>query len=325
MKKTHTLCLFFKAIIVVLFFAVPVYSGTVHVHLMKDAMVRGEKVTLGQIASIKGNDQGMVHSLKEIEIARTPRAGRVLNLNKSYILSKIRRATDKYVHLRIKVPKRVSIKRDCLVLSKEEIRRWITEELLSRINWPRELVKVKGVNGIRDVVLPRGEISREILLPEKGLGQSGGSVRIIFRVDGEIRDSLWARARIVFHRPVVVATRPLDKNVLIGPEDVRIQTLPFKRSSKTFLTELDRAVGKVTKRAIALGQPLTNRALQSPLLVKPKNIVRLVAEKGLLRVTTLGQVKDKGGRGDVVRVLNLSSRKLVYGRVVDSRTIHVEF
>jgi len=325
MKKTRAICFVFAIIIGVVLFEASAYSGPIHVHLQKEAVVKGEKVTLGQIARIEGKDEGIIDRLREIEIARAPRPGRVLNLNRSYIVSKIRRATDHYDLLRLKVPKRISIKSDCVVLSKEEIRQWVAEEILSKIRWPRDLVKVKGVNGIRDVVLPRGEISREILLPQKGLDQTGRSIKIIFRVDGKIRDALWATTRVVFYRPVVVAARPLDKNVLIGTEDVRISTEPFKRSTETFLTNLDQAIGKVTMRAIALGQPLTTRLLESPALVKPRGIVRLVAEKGLLRVTTIGLVKDKGGRGDIVRVTNLTSKRLVYGRVVDSRTVQVEF
>ncbi len=324
MKKTLIFCLFF-AITPVIFLVAPVYSGGIDVYLRKEATVMGEKVTLGQIARIEGKDKGLIRRLREIEIARAPKPGRVRNLSRAYILSKIRQATDRDDLLRLKVPKRVSIKTASVVFGKEEINRWVTEELLSRIRWPKDLVKVRDIKGIRDVVLPKGEISREILLPQKGLGQRGGSVRIIFRVNGKIKDSLWTTVKLVLYRPIVVAARPLDKNVLIGPEDCRIQMEPFQRSTKTFLTGLDQAVGKVTKRAIALGEPLTTSLLQSPILVKPRGIVRLVAEKGLLRITTIGQVKDKGGRGDVVRVMNLSSKRLVYGRVIDSRTILIEF
>jgi len=49
--------------------------------------------------------------------------------------------------------------------------------------------------------------------------------------------------------------------------------------------------------------------------------VDIVIEKGLIKVTAEGLVRQKGGVGDIIRVANLGSKKVVRVEVVDSVTV----
>jgi flagella basal body P-ring formation protein FlgA len=44
-----------------------------------------------------------------------------------------------------------------------------------------------------------------------------------------------------------------------------------------------------------------------------------------LKITTVGQVKKKGRRGERIPVMNFDSKKVLYARVLDSNTVKVEF
>jgi flagella basal body P-ring formation protein FlgA len=54
-------------------------------------------------------------------------------------------------------------------------------------------------------------------------------------------------------------------------------------------------------------------------------VVTIVAEAGPLRITARGEVKTKGSKGERIAVMNLDSRKRVFARVLDARTVKVEF
>lgn len=72
-------------------------------------------------------------------------------------------------------------------------------------------------------------------------------------------------------------------------------------------------------------EPLNSDLVELPPLVKQGDVVMIAAESETLRVSALGQVKEKGRRGERIRVLNLDSKKEVYALVVDGTTVKVEF
>jgi flagella basal body P-ring formation protein FlgA len=53
--------------------------------------------------------------------------------------------------------------------------------------------------------------------------------------------------------------------------------------------------------------------------------VTLLVENPSFRITSAGEVKEDGRRGDRVRVINISSKKEVHGRVLDNHTVQVDF
>jgi flagella basal body P-ring formation protein FlgA len=50
-----------------------------------------------------------------------------------------------------------------------------------------------------------------------------------------------------------------------------------------------------------------------------------MAQKGSMTITTPGILKEDGYENAMVRVLNMDSKKIIYGRLVDSNTVKVKF
>jgi flagella basal body P-ring formation protein FlgA len=44
-----------------------------------------------------------------------------------------------------------------------------------------------------------------------------------------------------------------------------------------------------------------------------------------LKITTRGQVKKRGRLGELIPVINMDSKKILYARVIDSNTVKVDF
>jgi flagella basal body P-ring formation protein FlgA len=60
-------------------------------------------------------------------------------------------------------------------------------------------------------------------------------------------------------------------------------------------------------------------------VVKRGDIITLVARSQYLFAMTKGEVQEKGGLGEWIKVKNISSQRIIYGRVQDSNTVIVEF
>ena len=71
------------------------------------------------------------------------------------------------------------------------------------------------------------------------------------------------------------------------------------------------AVGKQARVAIYEGRPVVATALRAPVLVSRNQIVRVAFDSGPLRIEAEGRALSEGAAGDVVRIMNLTSRNTI--------------
>lgn len=84
-----------------------------------------------------------------------------------------------------------------------------------------------------------------------------------------------------------------------------------------------RAIGLETRVAIYAGRPVFDADLVQPAVVDRNQIVPLTYFHAGLAITTDGRALDRGSVGDRIRVMNLSSRSTVIGRVGSDGSISV--
>jgi flagella basal body P-ring formation protein FlgA len=74
-------------------------------------------------------------------------------------------------------------------------------------------------------------------------------------------------------------------------------------------------LGQETRIVIYAGQPIRLADIGPPALVDRNQIVPLVFDHGGLLIETEGRALDRAAEGEVIRVINLSSRNTVSGTV----------
>lgn len=89
------------------------------------------------------------------------------------------------------------------------------------------------------------------------------------------------------------------------------------------LTDLREAVGMQARRNLYPGRPITRDDVQRPYIVERNQDVTIHFNNGTLSIVTEGRALDSGAPGDMIRVLNASSRKTVTGTVLEDGSISV--
>lgn len=130
----------------------------------------------------------------------------------------------------------------------------------------------------------------------------------------------------------VVAVATIRAGDLIGKEAVAPAPLPADPTASEQELQ-DRAtdarirlaaiVGKEAARTVYAGRVVTDADLRSPTLVERNALVRMVYSMGGLTIETEGRAMDRGGSGDLVRVMNLNSRKSVTGVIAGPNLVEV--
>ena len=80
-------------------------------------------------------------------------------------------------------------------------------------------------------------------------------------------------------------------------------------------------IGKETARTLYQGQPILDKDVRSPTLIKRNAIVQVEFNKGLMTILTEGRALDDGGLGSRIRVMNLSSKRIITTIVTSANTV----
>jgi flagella basal body P-ring formation protein FlgA len=134
-----------------------------------------------------------------------------------------------------------------------------------------------------------------------------------------------ATVKIEVETPVIVVQKPLNRNQTIAKDDVTVVSMDMADLPSNYISNIEDVVGKRTLRAMNPKEVFRTDIIEQPLMVKRNDRVSIIAESETLRITAIGEVKESGVKGDRVRVVNLNSNKEIFARVLDPKTVQVEF
>ena len=109
----------------------------------------------------------------------------------------------------------------------------------------------------------------------------------------------------------VVAARTIPAQTLITPGDIQLRD----RTVPGGLSDPAEAIGMEARVALYAGRPIMPGDLGAPAIVERNQIITLHFQRGGLMISTEGRALGRAGPGDLVRVMNVSSRSTVTARI----------
>jgi flagella basal body P-ring formation protein FlgA len=196
---------------------------------------------------------------------------------------------------------------------------------MERLPWPKQQVQITNLNLRGDLQVPQGQLTYELLPRSHHLSPGPISLTVVVRVDGKPVRRLLAVGTISVSTEVVVAVMPLSRDQIITRADVRLEERTLAQVPEGAMTDLQEVIGKRPRRSISSGTPLHARLLEAPPVIQKGSVVTVLINTPTLSVVMQGQAKEDGAVGEQIRVVNLASRKEIYGRVIDENTVRVDF
>lgn len=87
------------------------------------------------------------------------------------------------------------------------------------------------------------------------------------------------------------------------------------------MTNPDEAIGLTSKRALQPGKPITRNELVQPVLVKRDQPVMIVSHMDGITASMPGVALKNGRKGDVIKIRNSSSQRIISGVVDDTGVV----
>lgn len=207
----------------------------------------------------------------------------------------------------------------------QEVRAAVTSFVMARTNGLGWDVRIRKIAITESVKLPDGAVDYEIVAPQQWEGWGNVSVAVVARQKDKVLRNIPVRLEVEALTDMVVAVRQLDLGTIIAEHDVVVQKREIVQGSHLVARALDEVLGKKNRSTVKANQPVRVDQLEKVPLIKSGQLVTIVAENELMKVSVAGKARSSGAEGDEIRVQNLSSLKEISARVINATTVQVAF
>jgi len=306
--------------------------AVVTVELKPSASARNRWVTVGDMANLSGGERGAVERIARIEVAEVPPVGQTLAIKAKQIEFRLLLADIPAGTFTLKGANEIIISGARDPITPEMVEKVAREALLRRLPWPAEDL---SINLLRPVVLKLPQVAdwetptirAEPHGNTAGIGRSQIDVTIF--INGERRLSLPVCFETNLLQKVAVCRAALKKGETITAEKVYADRRPFDAGNRTVIP-YDAVLGRKLLREMLPGQLISSFDVEAEtqsensVVIQPRQSVKILARLGSVNIVATGEAMQEGRVGQIIRVQNLDSKKIVPGRVTGPGTVEVE-
>lgn len=117
----------------------------------------------------------------------------------------------------------------------------------------------------------------------------------------------------------VVATHTIRPREILTEADLTLAAIDIPDS----LTQIETAVGQEARVSIYAGRPIRVGDIGPSAIIERNQIISLSYTAGSLAILTEGRALTRGGIGEMIEVMNLTSRSKVTGLILRSGLVRV--
>lgn len=154
-------------------------------------------------------------------------------------------------------------------------------------------------------------------------GRRVGSVSVGLRCLGPVSWSVYLRGKLEVFETVAVAARPLGRGERLSAADIELQRQDVSHLSGGYHSSLDAVVGMEVRRSVRAGMVLNRSVIRPPILVNRGERVSITAANGAVQVSMEGKALASGARGELIEVVNTSSKTKLEAEVVAPGMVRV--
>jgi flagella basal body P-ring formation protein FlgA len=202
----------------------------------------------------------------------------------------------------------------------------IVQEVTQRSQVSREDVVVEWQdNRLNSMVsaVPEGAVTLSIVSTARLNGR--GNVPIQILVDGKKFRTIFPKVSIQVYQQVLVAKAPIPRGATPTTADVALERKAIDPNVYTQpMRSLEGLAGAQAVRNLAAGTVLTAQLFKIPPVVKQGSIVTVTLLSGEMTLITSGKARSNGSVGQIIKVLNMDSKREFSARVTGPDKVEVK-
>ncbi|GLQ07402.1 flagellar basal body P-ring formation chaperone FlgA [Sneathiella chinensis] len=122
---------------------------------------------------------------------------------------------------------------------------------------------------------------------------------------------------------VPVLSRHLPTGAKITEADITYKTIRKDQLGRATVADASVLIGKSPIRNIRPDTPINIRNLGDPVTVEKGKLVAVLFRQGGIALSVTGRTLENGGEGEIIRVENIASRKIIQAEVINSQEVRI--
>lgn len=207
----------------------------------------------------------------------------------------------------------------------QEVRDVVTAFVAARtagMGWDIRIRQIAMPDALK---LPDGTLDYEVVAPQQWEGWGSASLSVLARLREKVVGNISVRIDVEALADTVVTARQIDQGDAITAGDLVLQKREITRNSTRVSRRIEDVAGKKARATIKANQVVRTDQVEKIPLVKSGQMVTIVAENSVMRVSVAGKARSSGAEGDIVIVQNLNSLKEIPARVISASIVRVAF
>lgn len=306
------------------FLAAPAWAA-VTVTVNAETTVVGPALTLGELATVAGDDAERVKALNAAKLGNAPSPGHRVMLTGEMLGARLAATGLDLGGITWQVPATVVVITAAQTVSGEQLLAAAGEAVRRQLGAGEgadDEVTITPLGVTPDMMAPLGRVELKAEVPAGIRFNAPTTAIVAVSVDGRPFTNVSVRFNIKAYQQVVVAARNIAAKETITAENIRSERREVGKISG-YITDANKVLGLTARRPVMAGAPITEAAVDKPLAIKRGANVTILVKVGDMTVSAGGQAMQDGREGEVIRVQNATSKRMVTARVVDANTVQV--
>lgn len=184
-------------------------------------------------------------------------------------------------------------------------------------------LKITVLGYPRDLDLPAGALTLAVDLPYGIRYNVPTTANVTVNVDGTTITVVTLKFQVKLYQQVVVAARSISNGDILSTDNLSYSRMDVGRLNSGYYTGIDKLLGLISRRNMTTGTAINQYMISKPTVVKRGNAVKVIARVGGIEVTTVGQAMQDGYEGQLIKVQNVNSGKILSAKVLDTGSVEV--
>jgi flagella basal body P-ring formation protein FlgA len=292
------------------------------IHLPRTAQVKSSPVKLSQIAVITGIEQ-LTQKAGSIAIANIASAGQRLRIDRNTILSRLASNKIDAEDVVLTGAEKVSVTAKSTVIDSKTLLEK-AKQFLEKTNKSADCKYYPtGIPESFTISCPDLSDS-DIEIAASEISPAGGNfrrVKLDIKKDGETLADRVAAFRLKYYVKVPVAKTSISSGAKITKSNTEIKN---RLSNNPFSSDISEIYGLAARRHIPAGsviEPYMTGQIQPKLILKRNDNVSIKIESPGLLISTIGKAMQNGHQGELIKVKNVGSQKIIFAYVNNDGTV----
>ena len=297
----------------------------VRIQMQPTATVDRDPVRLGDIATVQGGNPELVADLESLVVGRAPLPGESRQIDAAYVTLRLKQHGIPAHRVALRQTALTTLVRSSTHVSRENIKTAIRDALRNVDLFQGRQGVIKDILISKDLVVPSGVVSYRVKFPANSVVSNTIPVGVSVFVDNMYYRKIWATLKAEVLQEVVVLKHAMRRHQRITTENVERVPMNVADIPQNAISADQDIIGNRVTKSLLAGTVLRTDTVELPPLVKRGDVVILKAANGALQVTALGQAKSNGQQGERIRIVNIDTKKELFGYVVDAKTVQIIF